>query len=224
MHPDRQQRLDDVDGGAADDISGGRFGVNIVSGWNQSEYAQMGVWPGDWYYDRRYEYGREYVTVMKELWSTGVSDLEGAFFTMDDCWLSPVPAAGKIPLVCAGQSDTGLKFCAEHGDFQFIIGDDSTETWDRYREGADLEAIAYMTGQASLDTSGSTAEAITQLKSAFNLNIGAIVGSYETCAAKLDAIGDIPGVRGVMCIFDDFPVATEDFGRNVMPLMGSRAS
>jgi len=27
-----------------DDISQGRFGINIVSGWNQSEYVQMGLW------------------------------------------------------------------------------------------------------------------------------------------------------------------------------------
>src|SRR3954447_6326630 len=54
-----------------DDISGGRFGINIVSGWNQSEYAQMGLWPGDWYYDRRYDYASEYVTILRELWATG---------------------------------------------------------------------------------------------------------------------------------------------------------
>jgi len=29
-----------------DDISGGRFGVNIVSGWNKREYEQMGLWRG----------------------------------------------------------------------------------------------------------------------------------------------------------------------------------
>lgn len=29
------------------DISGGRFGVNIVSGWHKIEYSQMGLWPGD---------------------------------------------------------------------------------------------------------------------------------------------------------------------------------
>ena len=30
-----------------DDVSGGRFGVNIVSGWHKIEYTQMGLWPGD---------------------------------------------------------------------------------------------------------------------------------------------------------------------------------
>ena len=107
-----------------DDISKGRFGINIVSGWNQSEYAQMGLWPGDWYYDRRYDYASEYVQIMRELWATGQSDFKGEFFTMDDCRLSPRPKAGSVPIHCAGQSDRGMRFCAEYGDFQFIIGSD----------------------------------------------------------------------------------------------------
>ncbi|GIR91783.1 MAG: hypothetical protein CM15mP92_2470 [Halieaceae bacterium] len=28
-----------------DDISDGRCGLNIVTGWNRPEYAQMGMWP-----------------------------------------------------------------------------------------------------------------------------------------------------------------------------------
>ena len=30
-----------------DSISGGRFGINIVSGWQKAEYEQTGLWPGD---------------------------------------------------------------------------------------------------------------------------------------------------------------------------------
>ena len=29
-----------------DSISQGRFGVNIISGWQRREYTQMGIWPG----------------------------------------------------------------------------------------------------------------------------------------------------------------------------------
>jgi pyrimidine oxygenase len=244
-----------------DDISGGRFGINIVSGWNQIEYSQMGRWPGDWYYERRYDYATEYVTIMKELWATGVSDLKGEFFQMDDCRLSPPPKAGSVPLVCAGQSDRGMDFCATYGDYQFIIGTgdfdvvrndaarlmaarektgrdvgvyvlfqitmgetdaEAEATWKNYRDHADLEAIKFMTGQAELDTAGATADKITEMQGAFNLNIGPIVGSYETVAARLDEVAAIPGVKGVMCVFDDYPVATQAFGERVMPLMTSR--
>ena len=107
-----------------DDISNGRFGVNIVSGWNRAEFVQMGLWPGDWYFDRRYEYAAEYVSILRELWATGRSDFKGEFFTLDDCRVSPQPRHRRVPIVCAGQSDTGLEFCAKHGDYQFIGGND----------------------------------------------------------------------------------------------------
>ena len=98
-----------------DDISNGRFGINIVSGWNQSEYTQMGLWPGDWYYERRYDYASEYVTILRELWATGQSDFSGEFFTMHDCRLSPRPQAGRVPIVCAGQSDRGCNSAPRTG-------------------------------------------------------------------------------------------------------------
>ena len=65
----------------------------------------MGLWPGDWYYDRRYDYASEYVTILRELWATGHSDFSGEFFTLHDCRLSPRPQAGHVPLVCAGLWD-----------------------------------------------------------------------------------------------------------------------
>jgi len=101
------------------DISGGRFGLNIVSGWDKPEYAQMGLWPDDGYLQRRYAYAREYVTVLKELWSEGVSNFDGEHFHLDNCKLGPLPRT-PIQLVCAGQSPTGMAFTAEHGDFNFI--------------------------------------------------------------------------------------------------------
>ena len=57
---------------------------------------------------------------MQDLWRTGHSDFQGKYFTMKDCHLSPLPDH-KIDLVCAGQSDRGMAFCAEHGDYAFCI-------------------------------------------------------------------------------------------------------
>ncbi|MEE4454181.1 pyrimidine utilization protein A [Novosphingobium resinovorum] len=103
-----------------DDISGGRVGVNIVSGWQEAEYSQMGIWPGEDHFRNRYAYCAEYVSVMKDLWETGTSDFKGDYFTMDDCKLSPRPA-GKIEIVCAGQSGGGMAFAAQYGDYNFCM-------------------------------------------------------------------------------------------------------
>lgn len=103
-------------------ISNGRFGVNLVTGWQKAEYDQMGLWPGDVHFSRRYEYLTEYVQVMRDLWDTGRSDFKGTYFTMNDCRLSPRPQV-PIKLICAGQSDRGMKFAAEYCDINFCIAE-----------------------------------------------------------------------------------------------------
>jgi pyrimidine oxygenase len=104
-----------------DQISNGRFGLNIVSGWQPAEYEQMSLWPGDSYFAERYAYCAEYVTILRQLWETGQSDFKGRWFTMKDCHLSPRPK-GHIDVVCAGQSEKGLAFCSEFGDYMFSQG------------------------------------------------------------------------------------------------------
>jgi pyrimidine oxygenase len=104
-----------------DDISGGRFGLNVITGWQRPEYAQMGLWPGDAYFARRYDYLSEYVQIMRELWVTGRSDFKGEFFRMEDCRVSPKPSA-DIKVICAGQSTAGMAFTADHADYNFCLG------------------------------------------------------------------------------------------------------
>ena len=81
----------------------------------------MGLWPGDEYFARRYEYLSEYAQILRDLWETGRSDRKGAFFQMDDCRLSPRPQA-PMKLICAGQSGAGMAFAATHADYNFCFG------------------------------------------------------------------------------------------------------
>ncbi|MBU8872492.1 pyrimidine utilization protein A [Reyranella sp. MMS21-HV4-11] len=104
-----------------DSISKGRFGVNLVTGWQKAEYDQMGLWPGEEHFKHRYEMVTEYVTVMKELWETGRSDFKGSYFTMNDCRLSPLPSR-PIKLISAGTSDAGMTFAAGHCTYNFCSG------------------------------------------------------------------------------------------------------
>ena len=104
-----------------DDISGGRFGLNLITGWQKAEYDQMGIWPGAAHYARRYQFLAEYVQVLHDLWNTGRCTLQGDYFTMNDCVLSPRPQA-KVPIICAGQSDEGMAFTAQHADMNFCLG------------------------------------------------------------------------------------------------------
>jgi len=101
-----------------DDISGGRFGINIVAGWNKSEYAQMGLWPGEEHYSRRYDYASEYVEIMKTLWRDGTATVHSEYFDLEDCMCMPKPKH-HIDIVGAGSSPRGKRFVAEHADFHF---------------------------------------------------------------------------------------------------------
>ena len=103
-----------------DSISHGRFGLNVITGWQRPEYSQMGMWPGDAYFGRRYEYLADYVQIMRDLWETGHSDRKGDFFQMEDCRLSPLPQV-PMKIVCAGASDAGMAFSAQFADYVFYL-------------------------------------------------------------------------------------------------------
>jgi len=125
-----------------DDISKGRFGVNIVSGWNKLEYAQMGLWQGDAYFARRYEYAEEYLGLLRRLWREDRVSHASDFFTLEDCKSYPKPQR-EIPIICAGQSDRGIRFTARHADFGFLGGqDDSLEDLGRLNAKLQQEAGA----------------------------------------------------------------------------------
>ena len=104
-----------------DSISHGRFGLNLITGWQKPEYSQMGLWPGDEYFSRRYEYLSEYVQILRDLWETGTSNRKSEFFQMDDCRVNPRPE-GDMKIICAGQSEAGMAFSAKFADYNFCLG------------------------------------------------------------------------------------------------------
>jgi pyrimidine oxygenase len=248
-----------------DSISGGRFGINIVSGWAKMEYEQMGLWPGEVHFAKRYDYSTEYVTILRELWETGTSNFKGEYFQMEDCKLSPRPQA-YVKVVCAGQSPRGIEFGAAYGDYNFVaakgvntptahaptneamataaqktgrdvgnyvllmvIADETDEAamakWKHYNEGADLDAMGWLAGQANADPNapeGSTARQMAAPTGAVNFNMGTLVGSYASVARMLDECAAVPATKGIMLTFDDFLIGMEQFGQRIQPLMQSR--
>lgn len=102
-----------------DDISNGRCGLNIVTGWNKPEYTQMRMWRGDEHYNNRYELAKDYVRALKALWEKGQTTYHSDNFALDDCACFPQPKH-SIKIVAAGQSPAGMRFVAEIGDRNFV--------------------------------------------------------------------------------------------------------
>jgi alkanesulfonate monooxygenase SsuD/methylene tetrahydromethanopterin reductase-like flavin-dependent oxidoreductase (luciferase family) len=103
----------------ADHIGHGRFGLNIVSGWNPIEFAMMGVDLKD--HDRRYAYSGEWLDIVKRIWSEREPfDYDGETFKLKGVLGKPKPWWGSRPiLVSAGNSDTGKKFASINADCLF---------------------------------------------------------------------------------------------------------
>jgi pyrimidine oxygenase len=105
-----------------DEVSGGRCGINLITGASPGEYKQMGLWP-EGYNMGRYHYADEWVNVVKSLWTQERVDFDGDFFKLEDCVSDPKPLQKPHPfLVCAGTSDEGFSFTARHCDYSFLGG------------------------------------------------------------------------------------------------------
>ena len=128
----------------ADLVGRGRFGLNVVSGWNKTEFRMFGV--GLEEHDRRYEYTSEWIDVVKRIWAeTKPFDYNGEFFKLEGVVGHPKPYFGDRPLLMsAGSSPAGRAFAAKHVDCLFMHLVDDTTLGD---EIAALRDFAAQTGR-----------------------------------------------------------------------------
>ena len=74
----------------ADHVGRGRFGLNVVSGWNVEEFAMFGTQLLD--HDYRYQYTEEWVSIVKKVWSeTTPFDFSGKYFDLKHVGGKPKP-------------------------------------------------------------------------------------------------------------------------------------
>jgi alkanesulfonate monooxygenase SsuD/methylene tetrahydromethanopterin reductase-like flavin-dependent oxidoreductase (luciferase family) len=103
----------------ADHIGQGRFGINVVCGWNEDEFAMFGVTKKE--HEGRYEQGAEWWTIVKRIWAgEGPFDFEGKHYQLHGVEGSPLPWGGAAPLMMnAGTSPAGREFAIKYSDMHF---------------------------------------------------------------------------------------------------------
>jgi len=103
----------------ADHIGEGRFGLNIVVGWNEGEFEMFGVAQRD--HESRYEYGEEWIDAIKRMWSEpDAFDFDGKFIKLKQVRSKPKPYGGTRPVIMnAGASPTGQAFAIRNCDALF---------------------------------------------------------------------------------------------------------
>jgi pyrimidine oxygenase len=229
-----------------DDVAPGRFGLNIVAGWNRPEYEQMGMWPGDEFFDDRYAYAEEYVTILRELWASGRSSFKGRYFALEDCQCLPLPKGG-IDIVYAGNSGRGRQFTAQYADYNFTIAkdvDSLAQTNDELVRGSarcGRTVSSYPLFVVIIDSTDDAAEARLacydagvpsvapgtaggQRARSVGSSAPLLVGSPSTVAAQLQEFAAVPGTGGIMLIFDDYLDGVARFGAEVLPILGERGA
>jgi len=102
-----------------DQIGEGRFGLNIVAGWNEGEFEMFGVRQRD--HETRYAFAQEWVDVVKRAWSQEEDfDFNGQFFKLAGIRAKPKPHGGTRPIIMnAGSSGTGQAFALRNCDAFF---------------------------------------------------------------------------------------------------------
>jgi probable F420-dependent oxidoreductase len=95
-----------------DRLSGGRFILGVGVGWLAEEFAALGI-P----FERRAARTREYIDVMRKLWTEPRSSHTGEFVNFDGVLSYPKPVAGTgVPVWFGGESAAALRRVAEYGD------------------------------------------------------------------------------------------------------------
>lgn len=104
----------------ADHIGEGRFGLNLVCGWNEGEFEMFGVEQRD--HETRYDYAQEWLDAVKMMWSRDDEfDFNGRFIKLKHVRAKPKPHGGTRPYVMnAGASPTGQSFAIRNCDGLFI--------------------------------------------------------------------------------------------------------
>jgi alkanesulfonate monooxygenase SsuD/methylene tetrahydromethanopterin reductase-like flavin-dependent oxidoreductase (luciferase family) len=101
-------------------VGEGRFGLNIVSGWNAGEFEMFGIALNE--HDERYAYTEEWLTIVKRIWSEDEAfDFHGRFFELKGVVSKPKPFGGERPLlISAGNSRGGRDFAVRNADCLFM--------------------------------------------------------------------------------------------------------
>lgn len=104
-----------------EEISGGRFAINVVNAWNKPELERAGIpFPE---HDARYAYGREWLRVVEPLLRGEAVRFEGEHFRLDDYALRPAGLHRPRPRIyVGGESEPARGLVVEKGDVWFING------------------------------------------------------------------------------------------------------
>jgi alkanesulfonate monooxygenase len=104
-----------------EDISQGRFAINVVNAWYKPEIEPAGIAFPE--HDERYVYGSEWLHIVRGLISGEKVTFHGKYFNVDGYQLKPADRfRERPPIYVGGESDPAKDLVADQADVWFING------------------------------------------------------------------------------------------------------
>jgi FMNH2-dependent dimethyl sulfone monooxygenase len=102
-----------------DHMSGGRWGLNVVTGYKESEFRMFGLKPVP--HDERYAMAAEFTGLMQRLWSEDEElTYAGRWWRCEKAFVAPKPENGRVVLVNAASSPAGIDYATSFSDLIFV--------------------------------------------------------------------------------------------------------
>jgi alkanesulfonate monooxygenase len=109
-----------------DQFTGGRVTVNIITGGHDAEQRRQGDYLAK---DDRYARSDEYLTVLRQAWTSTVPfSHEGRFYRFEDFVSQVRPVRGTIPIYFSGSSPAAYATGARHADVYMFWGEPLAQT------------------------------------------------------------------------------------------------
>src|SRR5215475_9466657 len=126
-----------------DHIGSGRFGINLVVGWNEGEFEMFGVTQRE--HDARYDFAQEWLDAVKRAWmEPDEFDFDGRFLRLKGVRAYPKPFGESRPIIMnAGSSPVGQAFALKNCDAFFVATSGSRTSMD-----GNVKKVAEIKGQA----------------------------------------------------------------------------
>ncbi|MGH7778900.1 MAG: LLM class flavin-dependent oxidoreductase [Candidatus Binataceae bacterium] len=107
-------------GATIDRITGGRWAINVTSGWHEAEFGMYGAELLE--HDDRYARSREFIEILRRAWSGDAINFEGRFYNLRGLRLEPRPVSRGIEVWQGGQSEAAIAMAAQCSDWMFLNG------------------------------------------------------------------------------------------------------
>jgi FMNH2-dependent dimethyl sulfone monooxygenase len=127
----------------ADQLSGGRAAINVVSGWFKDEFTKLGE---PWLeHGERYRRSEEFIRYVREIWTSDHAEFNGDFYNLHDFDLKPKPVTGPDrphPEIFMGGNSTDARGMGGRvADWYFANGNTPEGIAEQVRDVTDVATV-----------------------------------------------------------------------------------